>query len=180
MLTFKQLEEANMARLPLFRNNLGEIAHTMADGSDWSLSDWLRAVVGEVGEYANVMKKAWRGDFGPGPTEADRADIPEARQRIAEELADVDIYLSILYARHGIDREQAIIDKWNATSRKIGVPLEILHTGDLHYAEPYEIIMRESGGGLAVPVKVPTSCLTEADLKQIAERPEPDWDGIPF
>ncbi len=166
-LTFNDLADANMARVPLFKNALGFPAHPMADGSDWSLSDWLGAVVGEVGEYANVMKKVRRGDF------ADDPDVGQAK--LAQELADIDIYLSILYRRHGIDREQAIIDTWNAKNKALGIPLELFSGGHLHYAGTYEVVERQGEYG-PVRVKVPTSLLTTADMEWLAAQD----DGIPF
>lgn len=59
-LTFATLREANTLRLPEFKNRLGRPAHTTADGSDWKLSAWSNAVLGELGELANIIKKrAW-------------------------------------------------------------------------------------------------------------------------
>ena len=62
-LTFDTLRKANIARLPEFKNSKGEPAHSKSDGSDWSPAQWLQAVIGELGEYANVMKKVERGDL---------------------------------------------------------------------------------------------------------------------
>lgn len=39
ILTFAELREANIARLPQFKNKHGEPAHSQPDGSDWSISD---------------------------------------------------------------------------------------------------------------------------------------------
>jgi hypothetical protein len=44
-LTFGDLRQANLERLPLFRNAQGELSHSQSDGSDWSLNDWLTATV---------------------------------------------------------------------------------------------------------------------------------------
>ena len=88
-LTFRTLRLANMQRLPLFRDAKGRTCHTEVDGSDWSPAQWLQAVVGELGEYANLRKKCERGDLTP----------EEAKPMLADELADVVIYLDILAAR---------------------------------------------------------------------------------
>lgn len=50
MITFDELRSANTKRLSQFKNSKGGTAHTEPDGSDWSDSDWLQAVVGELGE----------------------------------------------------------------------------------------------------------------------------------
>lgn len=57
-LTFNTLRGANMKRLPMFRDSKD-------DGSDWSPAQWLQAVTGELGEYANLRKKVERGDLAP-------------------------------------------------------------------------------------------------------------------
>lgn len=56
-LDFDTLREANVERLPTFKNSLGEPAHSDPQGRDWTRSDWLEALTGELGEYANKSKK---------------------------------------------------------------------------------------------------------------------------
>ena len=114
-LTFRTLRAANMQRLPLFRDAKGRTCHTEGDGSDWSPAQWLQAVVGELGEYANLRKKCERGDITP----------EEAKPMLADELADVVIYLDILAAQLGVDLGEAVMSKWNRTSEKVGAPLRI-------------------------------------------------------
>lgn len=108
-LSFRTMRDANEKRLPLFRNKLGEVAHTKADGSDWSKAEWLQAVLGELGELANLMKKVRRGDL----TEAD------AFREIRKEIADVQIYLDLLALQYGIDLGNAVADKFNEVSRRV-------------------------------------------------------------
>ena|SRR5579863_5682681 len=85
--------------------------------SGWSMSDWFTAVMGELGEAANIGKKLNRVRDGiPGNTETE----PELRTKLADELADTFIYLDLLAQSQGIDLEQAVIDKFNRTSEKIG------------------------------------------------------------
>lgn len=124
-LTFNTLRNANIQRLPLFRDAKGRSAHSKADGSDWSPAQWLQAVVGELGEYANLRKKVERGDMS----------IEDAQGMLADELADVVIYLDILAFQLGIDLGEAVIDKWNRTSEKVGAPLYI-DAEDWHYTSP--------------------------------------------
>lgn len=53
---------------------------------------------------------------------------------LADELADVVIYLDILAAQLGIDLGEAVMKKWNKTSEKVGVPMYI-DAEDWHYTK---------------------------------------------
>jgi NTP pyrophosphatase (non-canonical NTP hydrolase) len=116
-LSFDMLRAANTARLPLFKNRKGEPAHSEPDGSDWSLCDWSNAVVGEIGEAANIIKKVRRGDL----------TLEEARPALAKEFADAVTYLDILAMRAGIDLGEATTQKWDEVSERIGVLLRMEH-----------------------------------------------------
>lgn len=109
-LTFNALREANLMRLPEFKNAKGETAHSESDGSDWCLAQWSNAVLGELGEAANIIKKVERGDF----------TLEEARERLADEFADVVTYLDILAYRAGVDLGQATMKKFNDVSQRVG------------------------------------------------------------
>jgi NTP pyrophosphatase (non-canonical NTP hydrolase) len=83
----------------------------------WSTSDWITAVMGELGEAANVIKKLNRirdGVRGNTLTEA------ELRMKLEAELADVDIYLDLLFQSLGLDRAACVIRTWDAKSKQIG------------------------------------------------------------
>lgn len=85
--------------------------------SDWSLSDWMTATLGELGEAANVAKKLNRVRDGiPGNSEPES----ELKNKLADELADTFIYLDLLCQSQGIDLEYAVRSKFNRTSQKIG------------------------------------------------------------
>jgi NTP pyrophosphatase (non-canonical NTP hydrolase) len=118
-LDFATLRHANVMRLPLFKNSKGAPAHSEPDGSDWNPAQWLQAVVGELGEYANIRKKFERGDI----------DEPTFLKEAAKELADVQAYLDILAFRLGISLGQATMDKWNLVSDRIGIALRIAPNG---------------------------------------------------
>ncbi len=118
-LDFATLRHANVMRLPLFKNSKGLPAHSEPDGSDWSPAQWVQAVLGELGEYANVRKKFERGDI----------DEATFMKEAAKELADVQGYLDILAFRLGISLGQATMDKWNLVSERIGVALRIAPNG---------------------------------------------------
>ncbi len=126
-LTFDQLREANKLRLTQFKNKLGNLAHSKPDGSDWSPAQWLQAVVGELGEYANIRKKFERGDISH----------VEYAVLAAKELADVQTYLDILAQRcldigpcpewpqgfvsaSGVDLGWATVSKFNEVSIRVG------------------------------------------------------------
>lgn len=85
--------------------------------NDWSLSDWMTATLGEMGEAANVLKKMNRVRDGiPGNKET----LPELQGAFADELADTFIYLDLLAQAAGIDLPIAVRDKFDRTSAKIG------------------------------------------------------------
>jgi NTP pyrophosphatase (non-canonical NTP hydrolase) len=115
-LTFDCLREANVARLRHFKNSKGEPAHKKEDGSDWSPAQWLQALIGEIGEYANVRKKYERGDI-------DKETFDRAAM---EELADVQTYLDLLAFQLGIDLGIATMTKWNMVSVRVKSPICIL------------------------------------------------------
>ncbi len=118
-LDFDTLRQGNIARLPQFKNKHGEPAHSEPDGSDWSDAEWLEAIVGELGEYANLKKKVRRGDIEP----------EAAKQMLADELADVVTYIDLLAFRLGIDLGAAVQHKWNEISARVGCDLRIDHDG---------------------------------------------------
>lgn len=91
-LTFAALRAANLAR------------QRACPDYDWSLTDWIIATGGEVGEVLNVVKKLTRADDGlPG-----NARLPsELIADLADELADAVIYLDLALARAG---DPALVD----------------------------------------------------------------------
>lgn len=125
---FETLREANIKRLPTFKNSKGEPAHSMPDGSDWSPAQWLQAVTGELGEYANLRKKFERGDI----------DINTFNRDAAKELADIQIYLDLLAFQLGIDLGKAVTDKFNEVSRRVRSNVFIREDGsDYYYDQTY-------------------------------------------
>lgn len=120
-LTFASLREANRARLPSYRNAKGELGGFTVDGSNWLLSQWSNALTGEVGETANLIKKIERDDLS----------LDATRSELAKELADVACYLDLLANRCGIDLGQAVIDKFNEVSVRVGSPVRLTPYG--HY-----------------------------------------------
>lgn len=122
-LTFNTLRGGNVARLPQFKNRRGEQAHSEADGSDWKLSAWSNATLGELGEAANLIKKIERNDL----------TLDDARVELGKEFADVVIYLDLLAYRAGINLGQAVMDKFNEVSKRVGSNV-VIDAEDWHYA----------------------------------------------
>lgn len=109
-LTFNILREANVMRCKeSFKRNL----------SDWSHAEWLQALVGELGEYANYANKELRGDI------TREQFLNEARK----ELADVQSYLDLLAANLNIDLGEATLEKFNEVSTRIGSDIYIRRVG---------------------------------------------------
>ena len=108
--SFTNLRAANLARLPKFKNKHGQLAHSHPQGKDWSPAQWLQAVIGEMGEYANIRKKFERGDL----------TAEEFAIEGGKELADVQIYLDILAYQVGVDLGAVVVSKFNDVSRRVG------------------------------------------------------------
>jgi len=85
--------------------------------NSWSSSDWMVAIVGELGEAANILKKLNRVRDGiPGNKES-----PEELQlALREELADVYTYLDLFCQSEGINLESYVSIKFDKVSEKIG------------------------------------------------------------
>jgi NTP pyrophosphatase (non-canonical NTP hydrolase) len=85
--------------------------------NSWSLSDWLTATAGELGEAANIIKKLNRVRDGiPGNSETPE----QLRAALADEFADVAVYLDLMAQAAGFDLEEIREAKFAKTSRKIG------------------------------------------------------------
>lgn len=121
-LTFNTLRGGNEARLPQFKGNTGNKAHEKDDGSDWSLNDWMVAVVGEVGEAANILKKIRRGDF----------TLEEMRPKLIQEFADIVIYMDLIAKQCDINLGEAVMDTFNTKSQQVGSTVRLAHD-DWHH-----------------------------------------------
>lgn len=110
VLTFSRLRRVNVERCesPTGFNHPLE---------SWSVAEWTNAMAGEAGEAANVAKKMIR--FRDG-VRGNQNTLGELRVKLAQELADVLIYLDLVAASQGIDLEAAVIDTFNRKSLEIG------------------------------------------------------------
>lgn len=113
-LTFSQLRNANVKRLPTYKNKKGVICH-LPDGSDWTPAQWYQAFQGECGEYASWRKQYERGDI----------DEDTFLREGGKELADMQTYLDILAFRLGIDLGEATRNKFNEVSDRVGSPIKL-------------------------------------------------------
>ncbi len=115
-LTFAKLTRVNYARCKRWHpRGLDE----------WSPSDWAVAMVGEAGEACNAIKKLRRVEEGLANKNDDGRQLDtraKAIAAIADELADMLIYLNLLALRLNIDLEAATVRKFNAVSERYGFP----------------------------------------------------------
>lgn len=85
----------------------------------WSLSDWFVAVIGELGEAANVVKKLNRVRDGiPGNKEG----IVELRAKFRREVGDAGVYLDLIAQSQGFLLGDAMAEAFDAKSAEIGYP----------------------------------------------------------
>ena len=108
-LTFKRMRELNVARSRKWEN-----------GAVWSLSDWMTALVGEVGEAANFIKKLNRLRDGMTGNKLEDRDPEVLREKFRKELGDIQLYLDLIADAAGIDLEQAARDVFNQKSEELG------------------------------------------------------------
>src|SRR5215469_18191584 len=112
MTTFKEFSAANRKRCE-HKKGFGHHLHS------WSSSDWLTAIMGELGEAANIVKKLNRvRDNIKGNKETE----PELRLKLRRELADVFIYLDLTFQSLGYDLNEAVTEVFNDKSIEIGYP----------------------------------------------------------
>lgn len=85
----------------------------------WSVAEWGNATAGEVGEACNIAKKLLRLRQGLVGNNHDTTEA-SLKQELANEIADFVIYADLWSASEGILLEDAIKQKFNATSAKLG------------------------------------------------------------
>lgn len=116
-LSFNTLQEANQQR--------AENTTMLQPCMSWSCSDWMLALIEEVGEVANILKKDMLG-----LKIADRAHL-------GEEIADIFITGALLANKLGINLSDEIIKKFNKSSAKFKSTTELHPSGShWHYHRP--------------------------------------------
>ena len=94
----------------------------------WTTAEWFTAVMGELGEAANVAKKLLRVRDGlPGNTETP----DELRVKLVRELADTLIYLDLLTQSLGFTLSDIVPAVFDAKSAKIGYSKRLEGAGDV-------------------------------------------------
>lgn len=85
----------------------------------WSLSDWMTATMGELGEAANVAKKLNRYRDG---IRGNNNSVTEGvlRDKLRREVGDVFVYLDLMAQACGFTIEEAAREVFEAKSREIG------------------------------------------------------------
>lgn len=106
-LTFNTLRQANVLR--------ASKAEAYNECEKWSHAQWMQALVGEVGELANFLKKVDRGDY----------PIESISEEIADELADIQTYLDLLAHKLKVDLGEATASKFNKVSKRVGTDVFI-------------------------------------------------------
>lgn len=119
--TLDGLQGASMSRVRRWHGPRGVYS--------WSVTDWSNAAAGEMGEVCNAVKKLrrleekFRGISDRGRQITTRA---RALDVIADEIADTVIYLDLLALRLKIDMREAVVRKFNKTSKRYGFPERLL------------------------------------------------------
>lgn len=121
-LTFEQFRQANRTRC--LKWHPGGI-------QSWSPSDWMTAIVGELGELASLIKMRNRERDGLPGNKFSPTD-----KQIADEAADVFTYLDLFCEAHGIDLGAAAAAKFNEVSERVGFPDRIATAVDRGLSEP--------------------------------------------
>jgi len=114
-LSFDELRKANTDRADGTLEQ-GTGLHSMKI-DDWSILEWAGAMCGEAGEFANIAKKLRRAQFSG---ELSRDDYVQKLKDLADEAADVIIYLDLACHHQNIDLGEAVRDKFNRVSEKFG------------------------------------------------------------
>jgi NTP pyrophosphatase (non-canonical NTP hydrolase) len=84
----------------------------------WSESDWACAAAGEMGEICDAIKKRRRGWDKPGVASPTVDDV-------GKEIADTICYLDLLAAKMGIDLSEAVRQKFNEVSDRVGSDIRL-------------------------------------------------------
>ena len=89
---------------------------------DWTLGDWGNAFGGEAGELQNVVKKLRRHEAGASLA-YNTPELGVLRDKFAEEVADVLLYLDLLCWKAGVTPDLLVValrEKFNLVSRAQG------------------------------------------------------------
>ena len=88
----------------------------------WSASDWMVAILGELGEAANIIKKLNRCRDGIRGNKETKAEL---QAKLRKELGDVFVYLDLTCQVHGFTIEEAAVEVWDAKSAELDYPIRL-------------------------------------------------------
>ncbi len=137
-LSFDEFSKANEARKKQFFKG--------SSVDNWSIADAFMAMIGELGETANALKKVRRAELGMLNKNAEGRQIDtldEAKAQIAGEIGGFMCYLDQLCVQIGLRLEDCIVNEFNKKSAELGLPERL-------FAEPVKF--------------------TEEDFNQLLER----------
>lgn len=117
-LSFDDIRKANVVRNPI----------AFPQCNNWTPADWCTALMGEVGEFANIIKKIRRD-----------GSTPELRAALTKEAADIFGYLDLACAQQNIDLGEAVVSKFNEVSERRNVILTLQPIHSLRGAE-YKLV----------------------------------------
>lgn len=115
MVTFEEFSRANLARCESPQGFNFEL-------ESWSVSDWMLAVFGELGEASNVRKKLNRSRDG---ARGNRQSDDELRDKFRREIGDTLVYLDLLAQYQGFDLLGAALEVFDLKSEEIGYPVRL-------------------------------------------------------
>jgi NTP pyrophosphatase (non-canonical NTP hydrolase) len=104
-LTFADVSRINLARCNEWHNL-----------NDWTLSDWLTATCGELGELANVIKKANR--VNQNIKSSNNPLSNEIKDKMIEEIGGTFLYLDLLAQRANLELQFVIPLEFNRVSKR--------------------------------------------------------------
>lgn len=111
MLTIQKLTETALERSHRWKDPFESVP--------WSLSDWVVATVGEMGEACNIIKKLNRAK---NKMKGNKEDVQQLQAHLAAELGDTMIYFVQMASIAGVDLEKAVISAFNRKSIELGFP----------------------------------------------------------
>lgn len=145
------------------------------------ISYWGMAMMGEGGELCNLLAKMERVKAGAvdGGNSLKVADI--TKEKLAEEIGGIMIYLSILCKRLGISLQDAMVNTFNEKSIKIGYPV----LEDCKPIQSFTDKMEQSTEEKRNPFTI-SQAAADARIKEIMKddynelRKKTDWDNMDY
>lgn len=118
-------ETVKMDLRDLREQNISRANRWHGENSDtWTLADWSNAMCGEAGEAANIVKKIRRHQTHV-ESNYNTPVMETLLEELESELADLVIYADLLAHFAEIDLGLAIVEKFNAVSKKQKFPERI-------------------------------------------------------